>query len=276
MSWLESLIYGFVSGFAQILPVSAPAHQILLLKMFGYSAEAPLMRLLIHGAIALALYYNCRGRVDHLMRQRKISRYRRRRRSRYWDPNAQAELSCLTTISMFLLPSFLLYNTAEDFGGTLSYLAAFMVLNGILLYIPEHLASGNKDARTLSRLDGTLIGLASIVSVLPGVSRMGVLLSAAVARGADRRHALNWAMLLSIPATICLVLIDFLGIFQHGSGVVGFAGLVMCAAAAVSAYVGTHLGIKFMRFLAVNAGYTGFAYYSWGAALFTFILFLAI
>jgi hypothetical protein len=46
--------------------------------------------------------------------------------------------------------------------------------------------------------------------------------------------------------------------------------------ASLTAFVGSYLGITFIRFLAVKVGFSGFAYYSWGAALFAFILYLTI
>ena len=59
LGWLESLLYGFVSGLADILPVSSRAHQILLLKCFGANRTSGLQDLLIHLAILGGLYFVC-------------------------------------------------------------------------------------------------------------------------------------------------------------------------------------------------------------------------
>ena len=44
--------------------------------------------------------------------------------------------------------------------------------------------------------------------------------------------------------------------------------------AVVFACIGARLGVILVRFLAVKTGFSGFAYYCWGAALFTFLIFL--
>jgi hypothetical protein len=45
---------------------------------------------------------------------------------------------------------------------------------------------------------------------------------------------------------------------------------------AIAAFIGGHLGVSLMRYLSVHKGYAGFAYYSWGAAMFAFVLYLIV
>ena len=63
MTWLQNILYGFLSGMAEILPVSSRAHGILLLKIFGASGSSDLMLLLMHLGILLALYKTCRPQL---------------------------------------------------------------------------------------------------------------------------------------------------------------------------------------------------------------------
>ena len=58
LNWLESCVYGLFSGFLDMIPVSAQAHSILLLKFFGVKASSDVLNLLIHMAVFAALYYN--------------------------------------------------------------------------------------------------------------------------------------------------------------------------------------------------------------------------
>ena len=69
MNWLQSLIYGLVSGITEFLPISSSAHQIILQKMFGQSGADPLQNLLVHLALLFALFTGGRSFIDHLRRQ---------------------------------------------------------------------------------------------------------------------------------------------------------------------------------------------------------------
>ena len=56
MNWLQSVLYGFLSGAADILPVSSRAHGILLLKIFGTTVDGNFMLLFLHYIILYILH----------------------------------------------------------------------------------------------------------------------------------------------------------------------------------------------------------------------------
>lgn len=60
VTWLQNFVYSFLSGAAEVLPISSRAHGILLLKIFGASGNSDLMLMMMHLGILLALYKICR------------------------------------------------------------------------------------------------------------------------------------------------------------------------------------------------------------------------
>ena len=126
----------------------------------------------------------------------------------------------------------------------------------------------------MSALDATLFGFGSALSVLPGVSRVGASSSFAVARGADIQQAYKWSLLISIPAIAVWMCFDLYALFTAGFGDLGFQFLMKCVAGGLFAFGGASTAIASMKFITVRLGLSGFSYYSWGAALFTFILYL--
>ena len=56
LNWLQSLLIGLVSGLTDILPVSAQAHKVILLKLFGHSSEPLVLRFMLHLATLAGLY----------------------------------------------------------------------------------------------------------------------------------------------------------------------------------------------------------------------------
>ncbi len=274
LNWFESLIYGLVCGFTEFLPVSSEAHGILLSRLVGVMDAGFAMRLAVHIGALISLMVAYGAQISRLNRERRIAAIPKRRRKRQPDATSILELRLLKTAAIPLLLGFSAYPWVGHQGLRLWILGLSLIANGIVLYIPQFLPGANKDARSMSRLDAFLIGFWGAVAVIPGISRVGAAVSAAHVRGVERQYGLQTVMLLCVPALIVFILIDIVCLF-----VTGFAGfsfftvftmITACAAAACSAY----FGILLMRFLSVRIGYAGFAFYSWGAALFAFIIYL--
>lgn len=272
MDWFESILFGLICGLTEFLPVSAQAHETLILKMFG-AAATPLIRLVIHGAALLALYQSCAEYISAIMRERRLLRIPPRRRKRQPDLVKVLDMRLLCTAAIVLSLGFLVYPNLSAWRGDLHFIAPALVINGILLYVPMHMATGNKDSRSMSQLDAVLLGLAGALAMVPGISRIGMVTSAGIARGADREQALRWSLLLSIPALIILMGFDAYAIMTDGLGTVAILQTVLTG---IAAFGGAYTGIRVMRFMAVRAGFSGFAYYCWGAALFSFIMYLTV
>jgi undecaprenyl pyrophosphate phosphatase UppP len=85
LSWFKSLVFGLFSGLLDILPVSAQAHSILLLKFFGMKASSDVMNLLIHLAVFAALYYSSQSHLVRMNRARALARIPKRKRKRPLD-----------------------------------------------------------------------------------------------------------------------------------------------------------------------------------------------
>ena len=153
-------------------------------------------------------------------------------------------------------------------------LALILAVNGILIYIPAHMPIGNKDSRGVSGLESLLVGISAGIGAIPGLSRIGLGTSAAVARGADPQQALNWSILLSIPALVALIGIDVFMIATEGIGVFHFTMVLQYLICGVFAYVSAFMSLNLLRFMAVKTGLSVFAYYCWGAAMFSFVLYM--
>lgn len=272
MSLLESILYGLISGFTEFLPVSSQAHQAIFMRLFGVDDRDPIRDLLVHIACILALFTGCRSMLSRLRRERRLAA--RGRRGRTYASRGLYDLRLVRTAAVPLMIGLLLYVSASRLEASLVYIALFFVLNGMILIVPEYMHRANKDARFMAGLDGILIGLSGALSAIPGISRIGAMRSYAAVRGADKQHALNWALMLSIPALLLFCGFDILRLFSLGTGTVSFPIVLGYILSALTAYCGGYFSIVFIRFLTVRTGFAGFAYYSWGAALFSLILYL--
>lgn len=272
LNWFESILYGLLSGLMDILPVSAQAHKVLLLKFFGANGKADLLHLLIHLGIFAALYLSSQSQLIRMNRARALARVPKRKRKRPLDTRSLMDWSMLKTMVVPVILGLLLYQSTEGIRSNLMLIALFLFLNGVVLYVPQFLPGSNRDSRTLSRVEGLLMGLGGAVSILPGISAVGVSVSIGSVCGVERSYSLNMALLMNLFLTLGLAVYDVMGIVSDGLEVVSFVIIVRYILTAAAAFGGTMLGIKIMRHLATNQGFAMFGVYCWGLALFTFIL----
>lgn len=275
LNWLHSIIFGLVSGITELLPVSAPAHEALVTKLFGM-ADSPLLRMLVHTAVLSALYLTLRESVSRILQERTLARIPPRRRRKPLDPVLIRDLRLLRTAVIVMALGFVAAYFLKDIQMDLSRIAVFLLINGVMLYIPGHMPHGNKDSRSMTPMDGTLLGISAAVGILPGISRIGAVVSTAVGRGADKEQALRWALLLDQAALLFVIGFDAYALIAAGLGALSFHTIICCVLACAAAFGGAMAGIRVMKFLAFRTGFSGFAYYSWGAALFAFLMYLTI
>lgn len=272
LNWFESFLYGLFSGLADIVPVSAEAHRVLMLKFFGIQSNNSLLNLWIDVSIFGALYFCCRQQIVRISRARRLARIPKRRRRRPLDTRSLMDFGLLKTMLIPVILSFFVYAYAQKLEGKLVVIAVFLFVNGLILYIPQFFPTGNRDSRTLSRVEGLLMGLGGALGIVPGISSMGAALSVGSLCGVDRGYGLSIALLMNMGIHFGKIVLDVMALISGGVGTITALILLRYLATAIVAFGGTWLGVKLMRLLAANGGYNLLAFYCWGVALFTFIL----
>ena len=272
LNWLESLLYGMISGLTEFLPISSLAHQTVFRTLFGWEYSAILQFFVRLGVCAAAIIPNV-PHIKRLFKEQRIQATPKKRRRRHPDFGALMEIRVLRTATAVMLLSFLAYGFVADLHERLWLLVLLICVNGAMLYLPQYLPGANKQAQSLSGLDATLIGIFAGFGILPGISRIASTLYVALVRGADRKYAVNLAFLLAIPGLIGLLIFEGIALVTSGIAISGFM-ILKCVTAAVAAFFGGCWAMSLVRFMAVKVGFSGFAYYCFGLALFTLILYL--
>lgn len=272
LNWLQSVIYGFFSGFMDILPVSAQAHRILLLKIFGVTGKSDLFSLFLHLGVFAGLYFHCTAHLVRMSRARRLSKVPKRSRKRPLDGKSLMEYQMLKTMLIPAILGICLLGFTQNLQGSLLYTSGFLLLNGLLLYIPQFFPTGNKDARAASRVEGLLMGLGGGLSVLPGMSAVGAAASIGSLCGMDRSFTFSMVLVMNLFVNLGYLVQDILGIAAGGAGPISALLLLRYLLTGVVAFCGTLLGIRTLRAWGESHGYAIFGLYCFGLALFTFIL----
>lgn len=273
-NWLHSIVYGAIGGFFEFLPVPPAAQQQLMMHLTGTAQGAQSLRPAVSIGCLLAVLLIYYSRLAKIRREKRIALIPPRRRKRQPDMVSLMESRLLRIGVVPLIISVILRPWLSTFFERMWVLAILLCINGAIILLPQFVSGSNKDARSISPLDALAIGLSGILGIIPGISRVAAMTACAKMRGADQQFAVDFTYLLLIPALLAVCLTEIAILVLGGTSLLtgwmflhGFLAVVTSAATAFS-------GITLMRFLAVKIGFSGFAYYSIGVGMFTFILYL--
>ena len=270
--WFQSMLLAIITGLTEILPVSVQAHNRILVKFMGRGDAPALLNFFMHLGVLAAIYLSCQSHILKMIRAKKMSRIPKKKRKRPLDTRSLMDLSMLTTMMLPVVAMLFIWRSVEAVSSNTIIMATFLFLNGLILYIPQFLPSSNKDCRMLSRVEGLLMGLGGAVFAIPGLSGMGAALSIASVIGVERKYGLSMILALNMGVMSGKIIYDLLDIISFGMGQVSVTIFLIYLLSAVASFIAAFFAIKLLRIMAENKGFGSFAYYSWGLALFTFIL----
>ncbi|MCL5049499.1 MAG: undecaprenyl-diphosphate phosphatase, partial [Firmicutes bacterium] len=118
---------------------------------------------------------------------------------------------------------------------------------GILLGVADWKHRGNKTEYQMSRTDVLWIALAQALALIPGTSRSGITITAALFLGLSREAAARFSFLLSIPVIALAGGYETLGLVSADVEVDWLAILLGAVVAGVSAYLCIHYFLVFIR-----------------------------
>lgn len=273
---LMYIFYGVTSGFSQFTPVSASAHQALFSMLFKFDSYQPLLNFFVHAAALAAILMLYWQRCNHLYQEMRLVSLPPKRRRRPPDVDAVIDGRLVITAALpALLGAFLSILTTK-MTVDLFALAVLLIVCGTAIYVPDYLPGGDRKSRSMYPLEAALMGLCAGLSVIAGISAMALMLAIGLIRKCDRGYILDIALMI-VGVMLCgLLAVDLVEILISGFSGFSFMHLWGCLLAAMAAFGGGIGAIMTMRFLAVKTGFAGFAFYSWGLGLFSFILYLMI
>ncbi len=270
------ILYGLVAGFSQFTPVSASAHQALFPMLLHFDSTWPMLRFFVYAGALAALVLLYRTRLTHIYQQMQIVTLPHRKRKRPPDMDAvlDASISMMAFIPMLIgaiLSAFLFRS-----GANLLWLGIFLISGAALIYIPDYVPGGDRKTSAMSRLEGLLLGICAAVSIIPGVSCVGLMLSAGLLLKCERSYILDLIFLICGVMLAQLLVVDFASIIFTGFAGFTFLRFLGCIFAAAASFGGGIGAIMMMRHLSVKTGFSGFAFYGWGLGLFSLILYLMV
>ena len=232
---------GIVQGITELLPISSTAHMRIVPALLGWqdpgSAFSAAMQLAALAAVVSYFWADVRG-----LTAGTLAAIRRRD---FADWNFRFALwIVLATIPLaiggLLLKSKL--NACNSPLRTLTVIGLACVIMGALLAIAERAARHVRTIDNVTLKDAMIVGVAQMGALIPGVSRSGSTLTAALFRDMQRDEAARFSFLLGIPAIALAGLVELFALRKAGLGVHGWSillfGLVVASISAFAAIWG--------------------------------------
>ena len=206
MTVLEAILLGTLQGLTEFLPISSSGHLVLAQHFLGVQEGGVFIDVMLHlgtlGAVA-AVYGRDVSRLAGVLARALFS-------SDLWAHPAKAisrsaDLSLILFLFLASIPTGIIGYTFRDLFASafesVAFVGLMLILTGAVLQAPRLLSKPTAEA-PLSWWKAVVIGCVQAISIVPGVSRSGLTISAALLFGIDPATAARFSFLLSIPAIL--------------------------------------------------------------------------
>ena len=272
MTYLMSAVLGFVQGVAEFLPISSSGHLTLLQHFFGMEEPDNLFNILLHFATLMAVCVYYFQDVVEMVTEffRAIGDMFSRHPSRGNPPEARRLVLLIIVGTLPLFAVMLVKDYVEALGSSPVFVSCALLATGCILFLSDRMGDGRKTARNATLKDVLLVGLAQGCATIPGLSRSGCTISAGMAVGFDRKFAVRYSFLLSLPAVLGATILEVKDVIGMEGGLAQGVLPKYLLGMAIAAVVG-YISIRLVNLLAAKGKFGAFAYYCWAAGLISLL-----
>lgn len=226
MSLFQSILLGLVQGITEFLPVSSSGHLTILRNLFGIELQdgsffdvmlhlgtmmaicavfrKDLIRMLKESVnIVMDMIYNLKILI-HNKKEQDARRYKKIIHNNY------RKFTVMVLVST--VPTAIIGYAAQELvniaGMTLIAPGVCLILNAGLLLVADVVEAGKKVPKDAAYTNAFVVGIAQGLAVMPGLSRAGITILACLLNGFDRRFAVKYSFIMSIPAIMGAMILE--------------------------------------------------------------------
>ena len=252
MGALEAFLLGLVQGLTEFLPVSSSGHLELGKAILGVDEGGLVFSVVVHGATALSTIVVFRKDIASLVTGVFAPG------ERGAGARSFAGLIFLSMVPVGVVGLMFKDAIEARLDGQLGAVGVALLVTAALLSWAQR--RGREGGR-VGVLEAGVIGCAQAVAVLPGISRSGATISAALLLGVDREEAARFSFLMVLPPILGATLLevkDLMDPVVHGGPEA--SGMAL-AVGAVAAFFSGWWACRIMMALVKRNGFNGFAVY---------------
>ena len=258
MSTFDALLLGFLQGLTEFLPISSSGHLALAESLLGLGGDDLAFVVFVHFGTLLATVTAFWPDVWRMLASggRFVVG-----RGIQGDPHLRL-LSLILVGSVPAVTVGLLFE--EEVGKIFSsptLVSAMLVVTGLILWLTRYVRAGE---RAMGIWAAILVGCAQAVAILPGISRSGATISAALAQKMNREKAVEFSFLLALPVILAATALKAVDLWkEHPRS----ATLISLFLGTLAAYISGYVAIKILLRVVRKGKLSYFAFYCWAVGL---------
>lgn len=241
MDFIQILILALVQGLTEFLPISSSAHLILVPVIAGWEDQGLAFDVAVHVGTLSAVVLYFRNELIKMSGDWVNSFIQRK---------AVGDSLLAWAVIIGTIPAGLAGILLKDFVETSLrdplVIAAATIAFGFLLLYADKMGRRNRDEHSLGLADIIFIGCAQALALIPGTSRSGITITAALMLGLTREAAARFSFLLSIPIISAGGLLKTKDLIESQGAVDWQAIIWGTAISAIAAYLCIHFFLKLL------------------------------
>lgn len=241
MDFLQIVVLAVVQGLTEFLPISSSGHLILVPLLTAWQDQGLAFDVAVHVGTLAAVVLYFRDDVGGM-----IVSWFTSLKTRQCDNHAKLAWAVIFGTIPAGLCGLAFKDFIEENLRSPLVIAVTTIVFGLLLGLADWKGSRKREVKELSWKDVFFIGCAQALALIPGTSRSGITMTAALMIGFTREAAARYSFLLSIPLIFLAGGFLTLDLVQSGEVVDWFALILGVILSALSAYVCIHYFIKLL------------------------------
>lgn len=272
MSLLSSVLLGLIQGIAEFLPISSSGHLAIAEHILNLGGTEPpeFFDVLLHLGTLIAVFAAYWSDIRSMIAEFFCGA---RDLIRHTTPNPPPPARrMILLIVIGTLPLFIVLpvkDRIEALADNMVFVGGALIVTGVMLFVSDRVKKGRKTERSAAIADVLLVGMGQALATCPGISRSGTTITMGCLAGFERKFAVRYSFLMSIPAILGANILSLKDAFE--AGIIWADVPVYLVGVAVSAVVGYGC-IRLLKMIATKGKFGFFAYYCWAVGALTLLL----
>lgn len=243
MDIVQAIVLALVQGLTEFLPISSSAHLLLVPVFTAWEDQGLAFDVALHlGSLSAVVLYFRRelGRMTVAWSHSVVRR-------QFDNPDARLAWAVILATIPVCVAGLLLKGVVAGVARSPLVVAFGLIVFGLLLGWADWRKHGERNEYQMRKRDVLIIALSQALALIPGTSRSGVTITAALFMGLNREASARFSFLLSIPVIALAGLYETYGLVSEGVVVDWLAVAVGTLVSGVSAYLCIHYFLAFIK-----------------------------